>query len=393
MTASATFDKGLAPSERELISRASGFGQQNLRNKERLETEEHRRLLTNACAQGLAGIEVPARVGGAEASFSTRLRVCEELAFCHAGFAFSLVNHHNTVSRIAQSGTPVLQSQLVAAMLNGDQFGCTAMTEPQSGSDFTSMSTRAVKKGDSWVLTGKKSWITNASLANVYLVYAQTDPEKGSEGIAGFIVLADDKGFCRGAPYKASGIEGMGVGEFSLNECVVPVERLLYPPGQGFRAAMRGVNQARAHVAAINAAMIERAVSEAFQYAEQRQAFGKPVIEFQGLAWSLASVATELQAMRLLAYTAAKTIDSGEDAQVIAAMAKKYANDHSVQSIATCLQAMGAQGITDDAGLSQLMARAKAFCYTDGTPEMMNERIVRLMRKQQKSRSNLNAIR
>jgi alkylation response protein AidB-like acyl-CoA dehydrogenase len=175
----------------------------------------------------------------------------------------------------------------------------------------------------------------------------------------------------------------MGVGGFSLKNCVIPHDRVLYPAGDGFRAAMRGVNQARVHVAAMNAAMVERALLSALAYTNARQAFGATIIEFQGLSWSLANVATHLQAMRLLAYEAARAIDKGVDAQAIAAMAKKYANDNSANAILACMQAMGAYGITDEARLSQLLAWAKAFCYTDGTPEMMNQRIVRCLRKTQ----------
>lgn len=381
MDATSDFDADLTNTEKELIGTAQEFANEQLLRIESVEISEHRALLQAACRRGLAGIEVPARFGGSAASFSTRMRVCEELARRHAGFAFSLVNHHNIIARIAQSGGPILQSELLAPMLSGELIGCTAMTEPQSGSDFTSMQTHAARTEGGWILNGEKAWITNASLADVYLVYAQTDAKKGAEGVAGFVVLAGDLGFNRGKPYKASGIEGMGVGEFSLRDCTLPHERLLYPPGHGFRAAMRGVNQARVHVAAMNAAMVERALFEALDHTGTRQAFGSPVIEFQGLAWSLANVATQLQAMRLLAYTAARTIDADKDAQTIAAMAKKYANDHTLAALATCMQSMGAQGITDEAGLGQLLAWAKAFCYTDGTPEMMNERIVRLLRK------------
>ena len=380
METKAIFDARLESGEVDLIENARRFGREYLTDGGLIDMSLHRRLIRLAGKYGLAGIEVPSHLGGACASYSTRMRVCEELAHFHAGFAFSLVNHHNIISRIALNGGHETQ-QLISSMLNGDRIGCTAMTEPQSGSDFTSMQTKAARAQDGWVLNGAKTWITNASLADVFLVYAQTDADKGADGVAGFIVLADDAGFVRGQPCKASGIDGMGVGGFTLENCAIPHERVLYPVGDGFRAAMRGVNQARVHVAAMNVAMVERALTSALDYASTRQAFGASVIEFQGLSWSLANVATHLQAMRLLAYDAARAIDAGTDAQAIAAMAKKYANDNSANAILACMQAMGAYGITEEARLSQLLAWAKAFCYTDGTPEMMNERIVRYMRK------------
>jgi alkylation response protein AidB-like acyl-CoA dehydrogenase len=383
METRAIFDAGLESDEIALIENARQFGREYLTDDRPMDMSSHRQLIRQAGTYGLAGIEVPSHLGGASASYSTRMRVCEELAHYHAGFAFSLVNHHNIISRIALNGEHRIQHQLISTMLAGERIGCTAMTEPQSGSDFTSMQTKAARVQDGWVLNGAKTWITNASLADVFLVYAQTDEGKGADGVAGFIVLADDTGFVRGQPCQAAGVDGMGVGGFSLKNCVIPHDRVLYPAGDGFRAAMRGVNQARVHVAAMNAAMVERALLSALAYTNARQAFGATIIEFQGLSWSLANVATHLQAMRLLAYEAARAIDKGVDAQAIAAMAKKYANDNSANAILACMQAMGAYGITDEARLSQLLAWAKAFCYTDGTPEMMNQRIVRCLRKTQ----------
>jgi len=384
METKAIFDARLESHELDLIENARRFGGEYLSDGGPIDIPLHRHLIRQAGKYGLAGIEVPSHFGGASASYSTRMRVCEELAHFHAGFAFSLVNHHNIISRIALSGGREVQQLLISAMLDGDRIGCTAMTEPQSGSDFTSMQTKAVRIQDGWVLNGAKAWITNASLADVFLVYAQTDADKGADGVAGFIVLADDAGFVRGQPCQATGIDGMGVGGFTLENCAIPQDRVLYPAGDGFRAAMRGVNQARIHVAAMNAAMVERALASALDYMCDRQAFGVSVIEFQGLRWSLANVATHLQAMRLLAYEAARAIDAGADAQAIAAMAKKYANDNSINAILACMQGMGAYGIAEEARLSQLLAWAKAFCYTDGTPEMMNERIVRYMRKKRR---------
>ncbi|KAA0890926.1 acyl-CoA dehydrogenase family protein [Pusillimonas sp. ANT_WB101] len=375
------FDAALTSSEQTLIIKARDFAARQLPQATLANSDEHRQLLSRACHEGLAGIEVPVQMGGASASFSTRMRVCEELARHHAGFAFSLVNHHNIVSRVAHSGQPALRDSLVPLMLAGEHIGCTAMTEPQSGSDFTALQTTAVPHDNGWLLNGAKAWITNASLADVFLVYAQTDVTAGAKGVGGFIVFADDPGFKRGPACTVAGTEGMGVGEFGLTDCFIPEERLLYPPGDGFYAAMRGVNQARVHVAAINAAMLDTALSTACGYSESRQAFGKPVMAFQGLSWSLAGVATHLEAMRLLAYAGAQVIDAGQDAQGIAAMAKKYANDHTLQAISTCMQAMGAHGLTPQAGLDRMLTWAKAFCYTDGTPEMMNERIVRQLRK------------
>lgn len=384
MNLTAEFDEQLNTSERKLINVARQFATDHLSscNSTAHTQRSHQELLALASQSGLAGMEVPEDAGGAEASFSTRMRVCEELARSDAAFAFSLVNHHNVISRIALSGQSSFSQKWVRPMLRGDHFGCTAMSEPQSGSDFSAMRSTATQTGTGWKLNGEKAWIANAAFADTFLVYAQTDPNAGIKGIAGFVVLASDQGFVREPAYSLTGIEAMGVGGFKLENCVIPHDRVLYPPGAGFMSAMQGVNRARIHVAAINTGMLEASLKAAIGYGHTRQAFGQSLLDFQGLRWSLANVATQLQAMRLMTYSGARAIDTGADAQNAAAMAKKYANDQAASAIATCMQAMGAAGLLPHYPLTRHLSCARALCYTDGTPEMMNERISHLLRKQ-----------
>ena len=372
----------LSSSEQALIAQAERFAQQHLSHVESQQPSRfYRELLVQACEAGLAAIEVPADQGGAGASFAARARVCEVLAQQHAGFAFSLVNHHNVIVRIARQGNAVARERWLATMLSGEQIGCTAMTEPQSGSDFTSMRTVARRDGDGWILNGAKDWITNTAYADVFLVYAQTDPDAGARGIAGFLVDAGTPGFERGEIHAGFGTEGIGAGAFQLHDVRVGPESLIYSPGDGFLAAMRGVNDARTYVAAINAAMMDSALQTACRYTESRQAFGKPLSGIQGVGWPLATVATHLQALYLLVDTGIQAIVAQQDAQGIAAMAKKYANEHAGPAIAACMQAMGARGLLPEYRLDRFLSWARAFCYTDGTPEMMNERIVHVLRK------------
>lgn len=379
MNLTADFDSKLTHIDRAIISSAANFAKQHLQQKN-TSLDSHA-MLVNACVSGLAGIEVSKDFGGANASFSARMRVCEELARWDAAFAFSLINHHNVIERVARSATPSVAHTLIPSMLSGTHFGCTAMSEPQSGSDFSSMQTVATKTSDGWILNGEKAWITNAAFCDVFLVYAQTDPAAGAAGIACFIVYADDFGFIRSSPYDLPGLEYMGVGRFTLKQCHIPPERVLYPPGQGFKAAMLGVNQARTHVAAMNSGMIDCSLTLATERGNEREAFGRMLLEFQGLKWSLANVATTLYAMRLMTYRSAQLIDAGQDARYEAAMAKKFSNEHTLNSISVCMQAMGAAGLIADIPLGRHLNCARAFCYTDGTPEMMNERISQLLKK------------
>lgn len=375
-------DVPLSPQERELIATADAFAQRHFATeKEATDHLPYRQLLTLACQAGLAGTEVATDLGGSGASFAARVQLCETLARYNAGFAFSLVNHHNVIARIARQGSPQAKERWIKTMLAGTQIGCTAMTEPQSGSDFTSMRTMAKRSGEGWVINGAKTWITNTAYADLFLVYAQTDPAAGAKGIAGFLVDANEPGFERGDIYQGFGTEGIGAGGFQLRDHYVGPEFVLYPPGQGFLSAMQGVNEARTYVAAISAAMVDAALHTACEYTGSRYAFGQPLLDLQGLGWSLATVATHLQAMYSLVDAGVHTIAQQRDAQYIAAMAKKYANNHAGPAITACMQSMGAQGLLPEYRLARLLAWAQVFCYTDGSAEMMNERVVHMLRK------------
>ncbi|MFW8566380.1 acyl-CoA dehydrogenase family protein [Orrella sp. 11846] len=386
MNLTTEFDQHLPESAQALLRTAHEFGQRHLQQDTAdLSDSVRRDLLRLAIRAGLASMEVPIEHGGPGLTFATRMRVCETLANFDGAFAFSLVNHHNIMSRIARLGTEALRADVLRAMLAGDQIGCTAMTEPQSGSDFANMQTMATRTSDGWLLTGEKAWITNAALADVLLVYAQTDPTQGIGGIAGFVVKATTPGFERLPAYDAKFTRGTEVGGFALKDCFVADSHVLYPAPQGFKAAMSGVNQARIHVAALNTGLVDSALQTALNYARERNAFGVDLLSHQGIGWSLADVATQLQAMRLLLYQATRAVESSqsssEDVQMVAAMAKKFSNDHALQAIAQCMQAMGAEGLRDRYVLARHLACARALCYTDGTPEMMNERIRVLLRK------------
>jgi acrylyl-CoA reductase (NADPH) len=307
--------------------------------------------------------------------------MAEEFSKHDLAFTFALMQHHNAMVRIAESAPHETARELVPRMLAGELIGCTAMTEPTAGSDFSAIATRARRVRSGWLLTGDKGWIANASIANVCLTYAQTDPALRNDGIACFIVRSDAPGFTRQPAYELQAAHAIGVGGFTLTNCFVPEAMLLYPPSEAFKAAMQSVNRARVHVAAMNAGLLDASLLAAVRYGAKRRAFDASLLDFQGLRWSLVDVATDLAALRLLAYRGARLIDSHEDAQEAAAMAKKFGNDRAHPGIAACIQAMGANGLRADYPLARHLAAAKLLAYTDGTVEMMNERIGYLLRK------------
>jgi alkylation response protein AidB-like acyl-CoA dehydrogenase len=371
------FDSYLAPSERETVERAKDFGHRVVAPGARAWEYERRHpteALRAACAEDLAGIELPPAFGGRGQRFSTKMRVVEELARHDFGFAFSLVNHHNAIVRVA-GGKPALAERLVPRMLRGEMIGCSAYTEADHGSDLAGLTTSATKVDGGWTLRGEKAWICNASVADVIVTLAQTRPSAGSKGIASFVVESGRPGFVRQSAYALHGAHAIGAGGLGLENYLAPDDALLDPPGTAFKATLCGINGARCYVAAMCAGMLESAIEHAVRYACERRAFGKKVIDFQGLRWSLVDAQTDLAALRLLTYRAARQIDVRQSAEESAAQAKKFAGDRTIGHVAACIQAMGANGLRSDHPLMRHLAGCKAACFTDGTTEMMNERL------------------
>lgn len=387
MTSTEEFDAGLSPEVRAFIDRCRVFGQTEIAPYAK-EWEYTRRspleALRRACDAGLSIVEMPKAQGGLGLPFSAKMRMAEELSKHDLAFTFALMQHHNVVARIAESASEAAAKALLPGLMRGDVIGCTAMTEPSAGSDFAAIATRAQRVEGGWRLTGEKGWIANAAVAGVILTYAQTDPVLGNRGIACFVVLAESPGFQRHAAYDLHGAHAIGVGGFVLEDCFVPDTMVVYPPGEGFKSAMNGVNRARVHVSAMNAGLVDSSLGIALQYSQERKAFNTSLLDFQGLRWSLVDVATDLEALRLLTYRGARLIDAGEDAQEAAAMAKKFGSDRTLAGVAACMQAMGANGLSADYPLARHLAAAKLLTYTDGSTEMMNERIGYLLRKRLK---------
>ncbi len=381
------FDAELTAPERDLIARAADFGQRVIvPNAAAWERERKVPLdaLREACAAGLAAVELPVELGGLGLRFSAKLRMVEELARFDFAFPFALVNHHNALVRVARAGGAVARA-LVPRMLAGELIGCSAYTEPGHGSDLSGIVTTASKTAGGWTLNGAKTWITNAAVADVFITLAQTDPAQRSRGMASFLVEADHPGFARDPAIELDGCHAIGAGGFRLGSYFVADAALLDPPGEAFRHAIAGINGARTYVAAMCAGMLESAIRLAVEYGGKREAFGKTLLEFQGLRWSLVDAETDLTALRLLVYRAARRIDAGEDAETDAARAKKLAGERTLGHLAACVQALGANGLRSEHPLVRHMLAAKVACFTDGTNEIMNERLGKLLTSRYRS--------
>jgi alkylation response protein AidB-like acyl-CoA dehydrogenase len=339
--------------------------------------------LREAAKLGLLSFETPRDFGGLGVNFQTKQAICEELARGDMAFAFSLVNTQNIAAKLAIGVTASRHHDLIAALMSGDIFGATALSEPGVGSDFSAISMTASRTRDGWVLNGSKGWITNAAIADIFIVYAQTSPGSGSRGIAAFLVDARNPGFRRGEIYQLLGGHAIGAGEFQLEDYLVSEEDVLSPAGEAFRHAMSTVNGARIYVASMCCGMIADSLKRALDYGEERIAFDRPILDNQGLLWSLADVATDLEALRALAEKAGRRIDDGEDAILAAAVAKKFSARVTLPAITACIHAMGANGLREDNSLGRHLAGAKIAAFTDGSTEMMNERIGVSIRRNQ----------
>lgn len=331
--------------------------------------------LRAAAEQGLLAVETPMALGGLGHRYRVKLAIAEELARGDMAFAFSLINTQNVAARLAAGGTQRHREEHVPALLSGEIFGATALTEPHAGSDFSAIATRARRVEGGWLLSGEKAWITNATVADLFITYAQTDADAGWRGIGGFLVDARAPGFERRPAYSLMGGHAIGTAGFALRDYFVPDADVLATPGEGFKKALESVNAARVYVAAMCAGMIASSLQTALEYAAGRQSFGRPVIEHQGIKWSLADVANDLEALRGLTWAAGAAVEKGEEAVMAAAHAKKFAGRVSVPAITACIQAMGAEGLRTEYPLGRHLACAKIAAYTDGSTEMMNERI------------------
>lgn len=341
---------------------------------------DSRAVLPAAAAAGLLGLEVPVARGGLGLSYSCKRQVAEILAGADFGLAMSVVNTHNVANHLARVASPEVAGRLVPALLSGQRTGCTALTEPDAGSDFSAITTLARKVGDEWQLDGRKSWIVNGTHADVIVVYAQTEPGTGARGIAAFVVDGSRSGFVREARADSTAARGVDAGGFVLHGYRARADELLHPPGEAFKAALASINGARNYVAAMCCGMVDECLRVASGYGLKRHTFGSPLHEHQGWRWSLADAAIDLAAARLMVDAAAALIDDGRDAQAAAAQAKIFATRMAGRHIAALMHAMGAEGLREQYPFLRHLAAAQVATLTDGSTEMLLDRVARGLR-------------
>lgn len=374
----------LTAGERRAIDAAHGFVAAHVKPNTQAWDRglaDSRAVLAEAARAGLLGLEVPVEHGGQGLSFGCKWRVAEILAAADFGLAMSVINTHNVANHLARTAAPEVVQRYVPALLSGQRSGCTALTEPGAGSDFSAIATRARRVGDAWLIDGQKAWIVNGTHADVIVVYAQTEPGGGASGIAAFVVDGSRDGFVRDPRSDNGAARGIDAGGFRLQGYRAQPHELLHPPGEAFKAALGSINGARIYVAAMCCGMVAECLRVASEYGLERHTFGKPLLGHQGWRWSLADAAIELEAARLLVDVAAARVDSGSETQTAAARAKVFATRMAGRHIAALMHAMGAEGLREHHPFLRHLAAAQVATLVDGSTEMLLERVARDLHK------------
>jgi acyl-CoA dehydrogenase len=335
-------------------------------------TEEFPRHLIKKMAElGLMGIPVPEEYNGAGMDFTSYIIAINELSKVSATIGVILSVHTSVgTNPILYFGNEEQKEKYIPKLASGEYLGAFGLTEPSSGSDAASLKTRAVKQGDHYVLNGSKIFITNAGVADVYIVFASTEPDKGSYGISAFIVDKDTPGFSVGKKEKKMGLNGSNTCEIMFEDARVPAENLLGDEGEGFKIAMSNLDWGRIGIAAQSLGIAEAALEYAAQYAKERKQFGKPIGRNQGLAFKLADMATEVEAAKLLTYRAANLKTNNLPCGKEASMAKLFASETAMKSAIEAVQIYGGYGYTKEYPVERLFRDAKVCQIYEGTSEI-----------------------
>jgi len=339
-------------------------------------------LLGPLFEMGLMGIEVPTEYGGAGGSFMMAILAIEALAQVDPSVSV-LVDVQNTlVNNIFTRWGSKAQKEKYFPRLTSKHVGSYCLTEPNSGSDAFAMRSRAVDEGSHWRLDGKKIFITNAKEANIYVVFANVNPEAGYKGITGFVVERDMPGFKIGKKEVKLGIRASSTCEVIFDGVRVPKENVVGEVGKGYKIAIETLNEGRIGIAAQMLGLAQGALDGAMKYARQREQFGKQIREFQGIQFAIADAATDIEAARLMVYNAARLKDAGKDFIKEAAMAKHFASAVAERVASEMLEVYGGYGFIKEFPAEKFYRDAKIGKLYEGTTNMQLQTIFKLIDQQ-----------
>jgi butyryl-CoA dehydrogenase len=336
------------------------------------ETGEYpRETFRKAAALGLAGVTIPEAYGGAGFDHTSYAIVIEEISRACASTGVILSVQNSLVcDPIHRFGTEKQKEKYLVPLARGEKIGCYALTEPQAGSNAAALATRAVRKGDRYIVNGAKAWITSGGVADAAIVYVNVDPEKGEKGITALIIERGTPGFNIGKEEKKLGIHATACVELSFSDCEVPAENRLGGEGEGYKIALSTLDGGRVGIAAQAVGIAQGAFELALAYAKQRKAFGRPIAEFQAIQFMLADMATEIDAARLLVRRAAWKQDTGSRFSMEAAMAKLFASEMATRVTHKAIQIHGGNGYSREYIVERLYRDARITEIYEGTSEI-----------------------
>jgi hypothetical protein len=320
---------------------------------------------------GLLGIIIPPEYAGAGYSNVDYVIILEELSKVDPSVGLVVAAHNSLCSNhINLFGNEAQKKKYLTRLAAGETLGAWGLTEAAAGSDAAAIKTRAVKKGDKYLLNGSKLFITNGSVAEILVVMAVTDPKRGRDGISAFIIEKDMPGFRPGKKEDKLGIRAADTAELIFEDVEVPAENLIGEEGQGYRQAMAILDGGRVSIAAFSLGIAAGALEMALKYAKEREQFDQPIANFQAIQWMLADGFTELEAARLLTYRAAFLEDQGKKIPKESAMAKLYASELAVRASSMAVQIHGGYGFTKDYLVEKFYRDSKLATIGEGTSEI-----------------------
>jgi alkylation response protein AidB-like acyl-CoA dehydrogenase len=338
--------------------------------KQRKYPEEYYKKISEI---GFMGLMVPEIYGGMGGSLVDVVILGEEIG--RAGVSIPLTHISACCRAIASHGTEEQKSRYLPDMASGKKIGAYCQTEPNAGSDSANMTSFAEMKNGYYFLNGTKNFISNAAIASVFVVLAKTEKEKGSKGISVFIVDRDSPGVSVGKDEEKMGRHCSSMNDVIFEDVKVPVENLLVPAGKGFKEMMVEFNSERCGNSSLCIGMAQGAYERALQYSKDRVQFGRPIADFQGIRWTLAEMAIQIQAARLLVYDAAFKADQGKVIAKEAAMAKKFANEMSIWVVDKAIQLHGGYGYMAEYEVERSYRDVRGWSMGGGTTQICLNRI------------------
>lgn len=364
-------DKELAPHARELDAKGE-YPWDNLRKLARY---------------GYLGMMLPAEFGGSGADVLSHTLCVEEVSrACAATGVIMEIHNSLTCDGIYRFGTDEQKARYLPALARGEKIGAFALTEPGAGSDPSGIRTVAARDGNDFVINGTKHFITGAGQAHVYLLFAMTDPSKGTKGISAFIVEKGMPGLSFGPPEDKMGIRASHTGELIFSDCRVPAENLVGSEGEGYKIALTLLDGGRIGIGAQAVGIARAAFDAALRYSQERVQFGQAISGFQAIQWMLADMATEIEAARLLVYRAAYLRGKGVRCTKEVAMAKLFASEVAMKTTIKAVQIHGGYGYMREYNVERYMRDAKITEIYEGTSEIMRLLIASALLKESKER-------